>query len=210
MVLNFLKIEEDLHYNIHDIEFRIMKTVFSTTTLKKEKYKITCIERLYLDIWDFLDRRVAAQYENHGNLFETNENIIQVKFYHPDYVENYVEFTLFRVNCYLTSRDQLDYDKDFFNKEFFKRWEDCPYKIRIIELATINQEEVEGEDEEEVEPIELKQTIIYDECVICYENKPNVLYPDCFHISTCKRCEELHPINKCPICREKVMIKYII
>ena len=103
--------------------------------------------------------------------------------------------------CYLTSRDQLDY-----NKEFFKRWEDCLYEIRIIELATINQEE----DEEEVEPIELKQTIIYDECVICYENKPNVLYPDCFHISTCKRCEELHPINKCPICREIVMIKYII
>ena len=115
------------------------------------------------------------------------------------------------MNCYLTSRDQLDCDKDFFNKEFFKRWEDCPYEIRIIELATINQEEeVEEEDEEEVEPIELKQTIIYDECVICYENKPNVLYPDCFHISTCKRCEELHPINKCPMCREKVMIKYII
>ena len=113
MVLNFLKIEEDLHYNIHNIEFRMMKIVFSTTTLKKEKYKIKCIERLYLDIWDFLDRRVAAQYENHGNLFETNENIIQVKFYHPDYVENHVEFTLFSVMCYLTSRDQLDYDKDF-------------------------------------------------------------------------------------------------
>ena len=211
MVLNFLKIEEDLHYNIHNLEFSMTKTVFSTTTLKKENYKIICIERLYLDIWDFLDRRVAAQYENHGNLFETNENIIQVKFYHPDYAENYRDFTLFRVNCYLTSREQLDYDKDFFNKEFFKRWEDCPYEIRIIELATINrEEEVEEEDEEEVEPIELKQTIIYDECVICYENKPNVLYPDCFHISTCKRCEELHPINKCPICREKVMIKYII
>ena len=210
MVLNFLKIEEDLHYNIHNIEFSMMKTVFSTTTLKKEKYKITCVERLYLDIWDFLDRRVAAQYENHGNLFETNENIIQIKFYHPDYAENYVEFTLFSVMCYLISREQLDYDKDFFSKEFFKRWEDCPYDIRVIELTTINQEEVEEEDEEEVKPIELKQTIIYEECVICYENKPNVLYSDCFHISTCKRCEELHPINKCPICREKVMIKYII
>ena len=42
MVLNFLKIEEDLNYNIHDIEFRKTKTVFSTTTLKKEEYKITC------------------------------------------------------------------------------------------------------------------------------------------------------------------------
>ena len=83
------------------------------------------------------------------------------------------------------------------------------YINRVYEDEDI-EEEVEEEDEEEVEPIELKQTIIYDECVICYENKPNVLYPDCFHISTCKRCEELHPINKCPLCREKVMIKYII
>ena len=40
MVLKFLKIEEDLHYNIHNIEFSMTKTVFSTTTLKKEKYKL--------------------------------------------------------------------------------------------------------------------------------------------------------------------------
>ena len=213
MVLNFLKTEEDLNYNIHDIEFRITKTVFSTTTLKKEKYKITCIERLYLDIWDFLDRRVAAQYENHGDLFETNENIIQVKFYEPVYAENFVEFTLFRVNCYLTSRDQLDYVKDFFNKEFFKRWEDCPYEIRIIVLATINQEE---DEEDYIEPVtqdtppQILKSFRSDKCVICLENDANIFYDYCRHIPTCKRCEELHPINKCPICREKVMIKYII
>ena len=175
-------------------------------------FKITCIERLYLDIWDFLDRRVAAQYENHGNLFKINENIIKVKFYHSDYTANYVEFTLFRLKCYLVSRDQLDYDKNFFNKEFFKRFEDCPYEIHIIEIATIKQEdESEDEPEEEDEEfIELKQTIIYDKCVICLENKANILYPKCLHISTCKRCEELHPIFKYPMCREEVMIKYII
>ena len=213
MVLNFLKTEEDLNYNIHDIEFQKTKTVFSTTTLKKEEYKITCIERLYLDIWDFLDRRVVAQYENHGNLFRINENIIKVKFYHSDYAANYVEFTLFNVECYLVPHSQLDYDKNFFNKEFFKKWEDCPYEIHIIEIATIKQEddeEDEEEDEEEKEPIELKQTIMCDECVICLENKANILYPKCLHISTCKRCEELNPIFKCPICREEVVIKYII
>ena len=220
MVLNFLKIEEDLNYNIHNIEFQKTKTVFSTTILKKKEYKITCIDRLYLDIWDFLDRRVAAQYENHGNLFKVNENII--KFYHPDYTENYADFDLFHVDCYLVSHSQLDYNKDFFNEEFFKKREDCPYEIHIIEIATIKQEAYEDESEDEPEeeleeeieegkePIELKQTIMCDKCVICLENKANILYPKCLHISTCKRCEELHPIFKCPICREKVMIKYII
>ena len=107
--------------------------------------------------------------------------------------------------------DQNLYD---FSKEDIEKLINTPFHIIIDVYAEyINrfyEEEVEEEDEEEVEPIELKQTIIYDECVICYENKPNVLYPDCFHISTCKRCEELHLINKCPLCREKVMIKYII
>ena len=101
-----------------------------------------------------------------------------------------------------------------FSKEDIEKLINTPFHIIIDVYAEyINrfyEEEVEEEDEEEVEPIKLKQTIIYDECVICYENKPNVLYPDCFHISTCKRCEELHLINKCPLCREKVMIKYII
>ena len=97
-----------------------------------------------------------------------------------------------------------------FSKEDIEKLINTPFHVIIDVYAEYINRFYEEEDEEEVEPIELKQTIIYDECVICYENKPNVLYPDCFHISTCKRCEELHLINKCPLCREKVMKKYII
>ena len=173
--------------------------MFSTTTFKKEEYRITCIEGLYLNIWDFLDRRVAAQYENHGYLFETNENIIKVKFYHPDYAANYVEFTLFRVECYLVSRSQLDYNKNFFNKEFFKKWEDCPYEIHIIEIATIKQEE--DEEEDYIEPVtqdtppQILESFRSDKCVICLENDVNIFYDYCRHIPTCRGCEETHPIN---------------
>ena len=84
------------------------------------------------------------------------------------------------------------------------------YEDEEDESEDESEDEPEEEDEEEKEPIKLKQTIIYDKCVICLENKANILYPKCLHISTCKRCEELHPIFKCPICREEVMIKYII
>ena len=111
-----------------------------------------------------------------------------------------------------------------FTEEDIEKLISTPFHIIISVYAEYNNrfyededdeeevevEEVEEEDDEEVEPIELKQTIIYDKCVICLENKANILYPKCSHISTCKRCEELHPIFKCPICREKVMIKYII
>ena len=50
----------------------------------------------------------------------------------------------------------------------------------------------------------LKQTIKEEECVICYEATPNVLYPDCGHISTCKECEDKGDLTKCPVCRTKV------
>ena len=33
---------------------------------------------------------------------------------------------------------------------------------------------------------EIKQYIPEDECVICYENKPNILYTDCLHFVVCK------------------------
>ena len=198
MVLKFLKIEEDLNYNIHNIEFQKTKTVFSTTTLKKEEYRITSIEDLHENICVFLDRRVTAQYENHGYLFETNENIIQVKFYHPDYAANCVEFTLFRVEYYLISHDQLHYDKDFFNKEFFEKWEDCPYEIRIIEIATIKQEEDEDEEitivqeyEHENGKIPIIKTFKEDKCIICLENEPNILYVHCRHIPTCSNVKKL-------------------
>ena len=78
MVLNIFKIEEDLNYNIHNLHFQKIKTVFSTPILMKKDYKITTINLLYLDISDFLDRRVAAQYENYGNQFEVNENVIKL------------------------------------------------------------------------------------------------------------------------------------
>ena len=101
---------------------------------------------------------------------------------------------------YLISHDQLDYDKDFFNKEFFEKWEDCPYEIRIIEIATIKQEEDEDEEEEitivqeyehENGKIPIIKTFKEDKCIICLENEPNILYVHCRHIPTCSKCEEI-------------------
>ena len=188
MVINFYKIEEQLDYNIHNLEYRKNKTVFSTSTLAKKDFKITSIEQLYYDlIYDFLDKRVASQYENYGENFRVNENTIQIKFYHEDYMEKHVTFRLFSIDFYLTSNTYLDYTEDFFNEEFFKKNEDCPYEIRIVETATIRQDSSESDsedEEEEPQPIEFRQTIKSNECVIRLENKPNVLYSNCLHIPT--------------------------
>ena len=66
------------------------------------------------------------------------------------------------------------------------------------------------EDLNPLEPLSLstllsiQRSIKQEECVICYETQPNVLYQDCKHISTCSECENAGRILRCPICRAEV------
>ena len=56
----------------------------------------------------------------------------------------------------------------------------------------------------------IKQYIPEDECVICYENKPNILYTNCLHFVVCKDCDNNGNFSKCPLCRKKIKSERII
>ena len=43
-----------------------------------------------------------------------------------------------------------------------------------------------------------------DQCVICLETKPNILFAGCNHICICSECEKIKPLVKCPYCRTKI------
>ena len=49
-----------------------------------------------------------------------------------------------------------------------------------------------------------KKTILQQECVICFENKSNILYLDCLHVCVCNVCDSKGRFNKCPFCRTKI------
>ena len=49
----------------------------------------------------------------------------------------------------------------------------------------------------------IKKTINEEDCVICFENKPNILFTDCLHVCVCADCNKVGNFNKCPICRKK-------
>ena len=49
-----------------------------------------------------------------------------------------------------------------------------------------------------------------DECVICLENKNNVLFCNCGHICVCEKCIDIKRLTKCPICKTKNTILRII
>ena len=56
---------------------------------------------------------------------------------------------------------------------------------------------------------EIRTTINEEECVICYENPPNILYSDCCHISVCYECDTKGRFSSCPLCRRKIKTQKI-
>ena len=51
------------------------------------------------------------------------------------------------------------------------------------------------------EHINTNKTFKTEECLICTENKPNVLFCGCGHLCVCKDCIKSYQSYKCPICK---------
>ena len=62
----------------------------------------------------------------------------------------------------------------------------------------------EDSNDEDVYDNVVKKTITESECIICFENKPNMLYTDCLHLCVCKDCDRKGKFTKCPLCRTKI------
>ena len=64
---------------------------------------------------------------------------------------------------------------------------------------------LEEEDRyDEVYDYKLKKSIKEDECVICFDNKANILYTECLHFVVCDGCDKKGKFSKCPLCRKKI------
>ena len=50
----------------------------------------------------------------------------------------------------------------------------------------------------------LKKSIKEDECIICCDNKANILYTECLHFVVCDGCDKKGKFSKCPLCRKKI------
>ena len=55
---------------------------------------------------------------------------------------------------------------------------------------------------EDIKPT--RKAILEQECIICYENKSNMLYLDCLHVCVCNVCDCKGKFKKCPLCRTKI------
>ena len=65
-------------------------------------------------------------------------------------------------------------------------------------------------EEEEEDKYKIQQPITEEECIVCYENKPNILYTECLHYVVCNYCDKKGKFSKCPFCRKKINNRRIL
>ena len=80
-------------------------------------------------------------------------------------------------------------------------------KTEFFSIAHLNPNNVESSSST---PKPLKKTFKHDQCVICLDRKPNVLFVKCRHTCVCNECEEAHPSTQCPCCRTGISEKLLI
>ena len=92
------------------------------------------------------------------------------------------------------------------------------YRENYVDL-TPREEEDEEEDEEDqeklksmIEKYNINSCKIFksEKCIICLNNPSNVLFCFCGHIPICSECNEINPLDNCPICKTKNIVKRII
>ena len=72
-----------------------------------------------------------------------------------------------------------------------------------IDVNTMVITDYESNDEDD-DSLPIRKTITESECIICYENKPNILFSEGLHICVCNVCDSKGRFNKCPMCRTKI------
>ena len=85
---------------------------------------------------------------------------------------------------------------DFFNEDY------AFYFEVLAELEQNNELLVSHEPiKEEVKIINPSKIFKSEECIICLENKPIILFCNCGHLCYCTECYKLKSLSACPVCK---------
>ena len=81
---------------------------------------------------------------------------------------------------------------DFYHEDYdFYFWV-------LAELEQNNELLISHEETKIINPSKIFKS---EECIICLENQPIILFCNCGHISICTECYKLKSLSTCPICK---------
>ena len=170
--------------------------------------------------------KLRAEFKTADIFAETTKEEIYIlsKMYFDQLIQQYKNYTIedqpttessYRLTVGLIENDELKhkhiYSCFYNNVEDRISWEnkyDDNFDIEgdffvSIEVNAMVILDYDSNDEDEDDK-PMRKTITESECVICFENKPNMLYLECMHLCVCNRCDGKGKFRKCPMCRTKI------
>ena len=154
-----------------------------------ENYKV--LEYGLSNAFDDLYEHRISKFKKYRNLFFLNEG------YCKRFTKPFRVLFIGGFNHFLTEEERLQREAE----------------IREAEEAYFEGEDYDESEEEddtgEEFPINDFKTFKLEECVICLEKKPKVLFCNCGHICICKKCAFYKHIF-CPVCKKENTILRII
>ena len=170
--------------------------------------------------------KIKAEYKTNDIFGETTKEEIYYlsKMYFDQLILQYKAYTIeqqqttessYKLSVGLIEEDELKfkhiYSCFYNNIEDKISWEnkyDDNFNIEgdffvCIDVTAMVIPDYDSNDEDVYDNI-VKKTITESECIICFENKPNMLYTDCLHLCICNSCDRKGKFTKCPLCRTKL------
>ena len=170
------------------------KDIFGETT----KEEIFILSKMYLD-------HIILQYKNYiieGQSSSESSYRLSVGIIKDDEIKYKHIYSCFYNNV----RDRISwenkYDDNFdIEGSFFV----C-IDVNVMVMPDYDSDDLDGDIDdnyyEDIKPA--RKTILEPECIVCLENKSNILYLDCLHVCVCNVCDSKGKFKKCPLCRTKI------
>ena len=173
---------------------KILKTIFKTKDIKGS----TTAEEVFILSKKHFDD-IVTQYKNYyfGNV-QAKESSYRL-FIGMVKDHEFNEYNIYSIN-YNNIKDKISNENKYYCNFEVEGNFNIYIKVSVKWWEDYNSEE--EDDSEDEEPAQ--KTITEPECIICFENKSNILYLECLHICVCNSCDRKGKFNKCPLCRAKI------
>ena len=180
--------------NSFDNQCRLLKLILKTKDIEGS----TTAEEVFILSKKHFDD-IVTQYKNYyfGNV-QAKESSYRL------YIGMVKDHEFNEYNIYSIIYDNIK-DKICNENKYYSNFEvegnfNIYIKVSVKWWEDYNSEE-EDDSEDEEPP---RKTITEPECIICFENKPNILFLECLHVCVCNVCDSKGKFSKCPMCRTKI------
>ena len=165
--------------------YRTEKIKTSTTT-----EKIFNLSQMYL-------KQIIEEYNRNNRAVVTTYRLYIALEVEKDGLTELEEKDLYDVTYNVEDEEKyiIEEKKYYIPPETIKR----NFFIYIVPIVYFQEEQTDPEGE-----YNIKKSIKSTECVICLQNRPNVLYIRCRHLVVCDSCDLFGNLLECPICRLKI------